>query len=155
MSSNALLGGMNLVKIGDGVDPEVFAMVEDVTSVTPPNAEVSTIDSTSMEDGYAVTSNINGPRNAGQLMFTIQWIPKNITHQTLEQWNEDPSTFHNFQHWISEEASGITGGFLKSEYRGFVSGFADGGLTPQGIMTKNVTVSLTEKAIIHYPSDTP
>jgi len=97
--SNAVSAFGTLLKIGDGGEPETFTTIAEVTDISGPSLSADTIDVTSHDSPGGYREFIQGLKDAGEVTFTINFIPTEATHDAstglLKDYND--GTLRNFQ----------------------------------------------------------
>lgn len=81
--TNALSAFGTLLKLGDGnvvPGPEVFATIAEVTDIGGPSMSTDTIDVTNHSSPGAVKEFLMGLLDAGEVSFTVNFMPGNATH---------------------------------------------------------------------------
>lgn len=75
MATNAAIGYGAVMAYGDGASPEVFTTFAEVTSITPPAAQIDIIDVTHMASPGTAREFIAGLIDYGEASFEINLIP--------------------------------------------------------------------------------
>ena len=74
-ATTADIGYNSSFGIGDGADPEVFVLVAEVTSITPPGRTRSTIDATHLKSDDEYMEYIAAMAEAGEASIAINFTP--------------------------------------------------------------------------------
>jgi len=69
-----------LLKIGDGLSPESFTTIAEVTDISGPGLELDAIEATSHSSTGGYKEFIGGLLDGGEVSFEISFIPTNATH---------------------------------------------------------------------------
>lgn len=121
--TNALFAFGTLLKIGDGATPtEGFTTIAEVTNIGGPGFSMDTPDVTSHSSANKWREFIAGLLDAGEVTFTINFIPTNATHSQTSGLLKDMKnrTKRNFQLVFPD--SGATTWTLPT----FITGFEPG-----------------------------
>jgi predicted secreted protein len=78
--SNALSAFGSLLKIGDGATPENFTTIAEVADLGGPALKLDAIEVTHHESPGGWRENIGGLLTAGEVTFTLNFIPTEATH---------------------------------------------------------------------------
>jgi len=97
--SNAISAFGTLLKIGDGGSPETFTTIAEVTDISGPSLSADTIDVTNHNSAGGYREFIQGLKDAGEVTFTINFIPTESTHNAATGLLKDyeDGTLRNFQ----------------------------------------------------------
>lgn len=99
MPSAAIHAHGTLLKIGDGGGSETFTTIVEVTDINGPGLDDEVVDVTSHDSANHAREYIGGLLDAGEVTFTINYIPTATTHNAttglIRDWKN--RTKRNFQ----------------------------------------------------------
>lgn len=94
MSDSALPSLNTILKVGDGAATEVFTAIAEVTSITPMSGSTEILDASDLSSAWKIKK--AGMIDAGQLQFSLHFLPGSAGHQGLmTDWQS--RTTRNFQ----------------------------------------------------------
>lgn len=85
-----------LLKMGDGLTPENFTTIAEVTDLGGPSFSRDSIDTTNHDSSGGYKEAIPGLRDGGEVTFTVNFMPEDATHiAAIAQFDDD--NVHNWQ----------------------------------------------------------
>lgn len=88
-----------LLKMGDGLSPESFTTIAEVTDISGPSFSRESIETTSHDSTGGYREFIPGLREGGEVTFSVNFMPGDTTHDQstgmLNQFDDD--NVHNWQ----------------------------------------------------------
>lgn len=142
VASTAKSGIGVLLQVSDGASPAVWATVANVTQLSGGGTSVTVLDSTHLDSPDFYSEKLPGLKSADDWSFTVQWDPTDATlDQTtgLGKYVEDRS-LETFR--INAFQLGIT---TAIECDAYVTQLGNIEISPDGIMTRSVTLSVVGK----------
>ena len=133
MSSSALESQGMEFKISMGGSPVTYSTITEIKTFSGPGGSASVIDVTDLQS--LAKEKRMGLADEGQLSFTINYIPTDVTHAALRQARAD-RTETDFQILFTDTPS------TQWDFSAFVTGFAVSGAV-DGVVEANVTLEIT------------
>jgi hypothetical protein len=126
-----------LLKIGDGASPEVFATVANVTTMSVGGVTLNTVDATHLNSPNFYQEFIAGLKSGDEWTFTTQWDPSDPTQSgtTGLRAKLESRLLTTFR--VDTSAIGL---HISLECDAFVSAIANIDISPENIMTQQVTL---------------
>lgn len=131
-----------LLKVSDGASPAVYATVANVTQLSVGGTSLNMVDATHLASPNYYREQIPGLKSAQDWTGTIQWDPTDATLGStsgMAKFLED-RTLETFR--FDASGIGITTGL---EVDAYVSELGNVEVSPEGIMTRSFTLSVTGK----------
>lgn len=136
--SDAIKGYGSVFERGDGADPEVFAEVAEVVSITPPQLTKETVDATHLNSPDGYREFLAGMKDAGEVTFTMAYVA-NGTGQSDIRDDFEADDVVNYRITLPNDATW--------EFSGIVTGLAPSELSIEERVTEAVTIKVSGKPI--------
>jgi len=142
-TSGSILGQGTQLKMGDGQSPENFTTIAEVTNLDPPSLNRDDLDVTNHDSTLGYREFKPGLRNPGEVGFSINWMPKNSTHdQTSGLLREfELDTIRNWKIVFPPAANATL------NLKGYVREFTPHAPT-DNVLTADVVIKVTERPVL-------
>jgi len=132
----ALWGIGTLFERGDGESPEVFTAIGNITSINPPDSTMDTEDATTLDSPDGREEIVPTILRNGEATLTFNFDPDD-TDQTSFRDDMNARQIRNYRIVFPTEAEDYY------EFAAYVIGFELGEITPDGLLSANITLRAT------------
>lgn len=138
MATDAEIGYGAILYRGDGQDPEVFMEIGEITGLGGAQATRDAQEATNMRSPNRFREYIAGLADPGELTFTVNYVPGNVSHEALREDFRLGRTVN--WHIIWEQYAGQP----QLNFQGFLTTFPVIPNAPVGdVITGDITIKIT------------